>query len=90
MPNDSRIEAGRRRANASKRALALVAAGGFVAMLGVARHTHPGTASSGATGTSRALAGVSSTQGSLSLGGGTLASPSPSSGTPSQVQTSTS
>jgi len=98
MPKDSRIETGRRRALAAKRALALVAASGFVALLGVARYTHPGTASSSTSHSSRSLAGVdSSSRGSLTLGGGSVASPSPSTGSsPSsglaapQVQTATS
>ena len=85
MPSNSRVEAGRRRASAAKRAVALTAAGGFVVVLGVARHAHPGTA---ATHTAQSTStGVSSdAQSSLTLGGGAITSPSvasPSSGSSS-------
>ena len=75
VPSTSRVEAGRRRASTAKRAVALTAASGFVVVLGVARHAHPGTA---ATHTAQSSStGVSSdAQGGFSLGGGSITSPS--------------
>jgi hypothetical protein len=52
MQESSRIEAGRRRAARAKRTVALVAAGSFLAVFGLARVTHPGTAAAGSGTTS--------------------------------------
>jgi hypothetical protein len=46
MPQATRIEAGRRRARAAKRAVALTAAAGFAVLLAVARQGHPATGTS--------------------------------------------
>jgi len=43
MPGVSRVEAGRRRAKAAKRAVALTAAAGFAVVLALARQGHPAT-----------------------------------------------
>lgn len=92
MPNVSRVEAGRQRAAAAKRAVALTAAGGFIVLLGVARYAHPGTA---ATNPSRSSStGVSSdAQNGFLLGGGSISPSTPPSGSQSngyQIQSSTS
>lgn len=74
MPSSSRVEAGRRRAPAAGQAVALTAAGGFVVVLGAARHAHPGTAA-----TQKAQlpsTGVSSdARQGLTLGDGAITSP---------------
>lgn len=94
MSNVSRVEAGRRRASAAKRAVALTAAGGFVVLLGVVRHAHPGAAAN----PSQPSTGVSSdAQSGFSLGGGSISPSAPPSGSSSggfqqvpQIQSSTS
>lgn len=89
MPESSRVDAGRRRASAAKRAVALTAVGGFVAVLGLARQAHPGAAATHRPydTSSSGLPSSDQEQGS-SLGGGWLA---PSSGAAAPpVQTSTS
>jgi len=90
MPEGSRIDAGRRRAFAAKRAVALTAVGGFVAVLGLARQAHPGAAAAHrpqATPSS-GLSSSNQEQGS-SLGGGSIMQ-SPSEASAPSVQTSTS
>jgi hypothetical protein len=49
-----RIEDGRRRAHAAKRALAAASVAAFVALLGLARETHPGHASKAASSSAQA------------------------------------
>ena len=79
MPGVSRVEAGRRRAKAAKRAVALTAAAGFAVVLALARQGHPATGASStrsaphSTGTSS----PSLSQSGSTLGGGSVA---PSSG----------
>ena len=87
MQESSRIAAGRYRAARAKRTVAFAAAGSFLAVLGLARATHPGSAaaSSGST-LSPPTALVQQTQAGSSLSSGTIA---PSTSQP-QVQTSTS
>jgi hypothetical protein len=83
----SRIAAGRERAAAAKRFVALVAAGGFVSVLVLARATHPGAAAaSGSAGLSPPQALVSQVQAGSSLAPGAIA---PASSAPA-VSTSTS
>jgi len=89
MQESSRIAAGRRKAVRAKRTVALAAAGSFLAVLGLARATHPGSAAAGSGSTlSPPTALVRQTQAGSSLSSGTIA-PSTSSSQP-QVQTSTS
>lgn len=91
VPDASRVDAGRRRASAAKRAVALTAAGGFVAALVLARQTNPGVAAGSRTSLVPP-AGISSevNQG-LSLGGGSIGSSSGGgSGVQPQVQSATS
>jgi hypothetical protein len=95
MPSESRIEAGRNRAAAAKRALALTAAGGFLLVFGLARLAHPGTAATRSSQLSPPASISSEVQQGLQLGGGSISSPSSGSspGTSSsapQVQTGTS
>jgi hypothetical protein len=97
MPEISRVEAGRRRALAAKRAVAVIAVGGFVAVLGLARHAHPGTAAFSPSVGTASTGHSSHVQRKLSLAGGSIESSSTgssSSGSFSQpqvqVQTSTS
>ncbi|HKI92865.1 MAG TPA: hypothetical protein VJ986_11240 [Gaiellaceae bacterium] len=93
MPDASRVDAGRRRAAAAKRAVTLTAAGGFVVALMLARQTNPGVAAGSRTQLVPP-AGISSevNQG-LSLGGGSIG-PSSSGGSgvqpAPQVQSATS
>lgn len=93
MSDASRVDAGRRRAAAAKRAVALTAASGFVAALVLARQTSPGVAASSNKTSLVPPAGLSSevNQG-LSLGGGSIGSSSGGgSGAPApQVQSSSS
>lgn len=90
MPDVSRVAAGRRRAAAAKRAVALTAAGGFLVVLGLARHAHPGTAA--ATPSPRSpFTGLSSpARQGFSLGGGSIESSPSGSFSQPQVQTQTS
>jgi len=85
MPGVSRVEAGRRRAKAAKRAVALTAATGFAVVLALARQGHPATvvpthstsAGSVAQSTgSSSRSGNSEDDDTSSLGGGSLAPPS--------------
>jgi len=85
MPGVSRVEAGRRRAKAAKRAVALTAAAGFAVVLALARQGHPATVvptHSSSTGSVAQSTGSSSRSGNSedddtsSLGGGSLAPPS--------------
>jgi hypothetical protein len=73
VPEESRVDAGRRRAAAAKRAVALAAAGGFVVALALARHGHPGSAAANPTSQLSPPSGLSSevNQG-FSLGGGSI------------------
>jgi hypothetical protein len=95
MPNESRIEVGRNRAAAAKRALALTAAGGFLAVFGLARLAHPGTTATPSSQLSPPASISSEARQGLRLGGGSITSPSngsspgTSSSTP-QAQTATS
>jgi hypothetical protein len=89
MPDVSRVDAGRRRAAAAKRAVALTAAGGFVVVLGLARQAHPGTAAPTPLPRSPSTGLSSDAQQGYSLGGGWIGPPSGGSSAP-QVQTATS
>jgi|GEM_PF-2465622 hypothetical protein len=71
MPESSRVDAGRQRASAAKRAVALTAAGGFLVVFGLARHAHPGTAATPPSG-STLSSGISSDRQGFSLGGGSI------------------
>jgi hypothetical protein len=95
MPEPTRVEQGRRRARAAKRAVALAAAAGFAVVLGLVRQGHP-AAGAVATHTGHRSTGSSSSspverQGGSALGGGsgtgTLA---PSSGASPPVASRTS
>ena len=92
MPEPSRVDAGRRRAAAAKRAVALTAAGGFVAALVLARQTSPGVAAGGRTALVTPAGLSSEVNQGLSLGGGSIGpSSGGGSGAPApQVQSSTS
>ncbi len=84
---DSRIAAGRERAAAAKRVVALVAAGSFVSVLVLARVTHPGAAAAGGSaGLSPPQALIAQVQASSSLSPGAIA---PAASAPA-VSTSTS
>ena len=95
MPERTRVEAGRRRAQLAKRAVAVTAATGFAVALALVRQGHPATATSSSTPT-RSQSGSSlssfeserddSTLGST-LGGGSIAPPSSA---PAPVATATS
>ncbi len=85
VPEGSRIDAGRMRAAAAKRAVALAAAGGFVVAVGLARHTHPGAAAARGSSLPPPARLAAEVQGS-SLGAGAIA---PSGAAP-QAQTATS
>jgi hypothetical protein len=90
MPQATRVEAGRRRAKAAKRAVALTAVAGFAVLLGVARQGHPATGTStpsvsNSTGSSSSLYGEDDS--GSSLGGGYIA---PSSGGSPPVASQTS
>ncbi len=90
MPEISRVDAGRRRASAAKRAVALTAVGGFVAVLGLARQAHPGTAAAHPVNQTLS-SGISSGRQSFSLGGGSIGPSSGGGSSPApQVQTATS
>ena len=94
MQESSRVTAGRQRAARAKRTIALAAAGGFLAVFGLARISHPGTTAAGSvtTGSSPSSIVVQQSDDSGSddgtLSSGTIA-PSTSSSVP-QVQTATS
>jgi hypothetical protein len=95
MPSESRIEAGRNRAASAKRALSLLAAGGFLVVLGLARFAHPGATATRSSQLSPPASISSEVQQGLKLGGGSISSPSnessPSTSSPTpQVQTGTS
>jgi hypothetical protein len=95
MSSESRIESGRNRAASAKRALSLLAAGGFLVVFGLARLAHPGTTATRSSQLSPPASISSEVQQGLQLGGGSIASPSngSSSGTSSptpQAQTGTS
>ena len=92
MPQATRVEAGRRRARAAKRAVAFTAAAGFAVLLAVARLGHP---AAGTSTTPTSNTSVSHSTGSASslnesgssLGGGSIA---PSSGGSPPVASQTS
>src|SRR5262249_7247830 len=92
MPQATRVEAGRRRARAAKRAVTLTAAAGFAVLLAVAPQGHPAAGTS-TTRTSTAkvshAAGNSSSlgQNGSQLGGGSIA-PSSGGNPPASSQTS--
>lgn len=93
MPDASRVEAGRRRASAAKRAVALTAAGGFVAALVLARQTNPGAAAGNRTPLVPPAGLSSEVNQGFSLGGGSIAAPSggsPGAQAAPQVQSSVS
>src|SRR5438445_2012863 len=76
MPGTTRVEAGRRRARAAKRAVTLTAAAGFAVVLALARLGHPaaGTATTRTVQASTGSPSSSATrQDGSSLGGGSLA-----------------
>lgn len=87
MPRDSRIEAGRTRAAVAKRAVAVTAAGGFLAVLVLARQAHPGAAVAHGSQLSTPTRLTSEVTQGTPLGGGSIGSSG--GGTP-QVQSSTS
>jgi hypothetical protein len=84
----SRIEEARRRALGAKQAAVALAAAGFLAVLLLARGSHPGQAStsSSSSGSSGTQAGQESSDGGFDFGSGSVA---PSTGTP-QTQSSVS
>ena len=86
MQESSRIAAGRRRAAVAKRAVAFAAAGGFAAVLVLARTTHPGASAATGSPLSPPSALLSQVDAGSSLSGGTIA---PAAAAPS-VSTSTS
>jgi len=87
MQESSRIAAGRHKAARAKRTVVIAAAGSFLAVFGLVRATHPGSAApSSGTPLSAPSALVARTQAGSSLSSGTIA---PSQSQP-QVQTSTS
>jgi hypothetical protein len=93
MSEPTRVEAGRRRAQAAKRVVALAAATSFAVALALVRLGHPATATSVPT-PARSQAGGSSPSSTeddqrsgSSLGGGSIA---PSSGGAAPVATATS
>jgi len=95
MQESSRVTAGRRRAARAKRTIALAAAGGFLAVFGLARISHPGTTATGSvtTGSSPSSSVVQQSDDGGESDDGTWSSgtiaPSTSSSVP-QVQTRTS
>ena len=95
MQESSRVTAGRQRAVRAKRTIALAAAGGFLAVFGLARISHPGTTAAGSvtTGSSPSSIVVQQSDDSGESDDGTLSAgtiaPSTSSSVP-QVQTATS
>jgi hypothetical protein len=95
MPGESRIESGRNRAASAKRALSLLAAGGFLVVFGLARLAHPGTAATRSSQLSPPASISSEVRQGLQLGGGSISSPSngssPGTSSPTpQAQTGTS
>jgi hypothetical protein len=85
----SRIEEARSRASAAKRRIGVVAAAGFVALVGLAYASHPGTASSsGAVSAGRSDDSLAESQGQFDFG--YYGSSAPASGAAPQVQTSVS
>jgi len=84
----SRIEEARRRALGAKQAAVALAAAGFLAVLLLARGSHPGQAStsSGSSGSSGTQSGEESSDNSFEFGSGSVA---PSTATP-QTQSSVS
>jgi hypothetical protein len=92
MPQATRVEAGRRRARAAKRAVTLTAAAGFAVLLAVARQGHPAAGASTpsvshSTGSSSASSLYGEDDSGSSLGGGSIA---PSSGGSPPVASQTS
>ncbi len=91
MPQATRVEAGRGRARAAKRAVTLTAAAGFVVLLAVARQGHPAAGTSttptSTTSVSHSTGSSSSLKSGSSLGGGYI---SPSSGGSPPVASQTS
>jgi hypothetical protein len=76
----TRVEGGRRRASAAKRAVALTAAAGFAVVLALVRQGHPATGASPTHSVSQSTGSSSSSshtwEDGSSLDGGTLAPPS--------------
>ena len=76
----TRVEGGRRRAKAAKRAVALTAAAGFAVVLALVRQGHPATGASSTRNVPQSTGSPSSSSSSWedgsSLDGGTLAPPS--------------
>jgi hypothetical protein len=93
MPEPTRVEAGRRRAQAAKRAAAVTAATGFALALALVRQGHPATSNSHSSptrtgsqsGSARSFEGDD--EGGSTLDGGSIA---PASGGIAPVATSTS
>lgn len=77
--SETRVEGGRRRARAAKRAVALTAAAGFAVTLALVREAHPATGASSTHGVPQSTGSSSSSSQSeddgSSFGGGTLAPP---------------
>jgi hypothetical protein len=85
VQRSSRIEAGRRRAEAAKRGVAVVAAAGFVAAVLLARVSHPGQAATGSTATTGSSSADEGTEdGGFSFDQGSFG---PSTSAAPQVQT---
>lgn len=84
MPGPTRVEAGRRRARAAKRAVTVAAAAGFAVVLALARQGHPATGTSSTGGAPQSTGSSSSSVkrddgselGDSQLDGGSLAPPS--------------
>jgi hypothetical protein len=90
MPERTRVEAGRRRAQVAKRLVALTAATGFAVALALVRQGHPATATSPSTRTGSQSASTPSSESERrgsTLGGGFI---SPSPGGTASVVTATS
>ncbi|HJQ73332.1 MAG TPA: hypothetical protein VJ814_00480 [Gaiellaceae bacterium] len=85
MPSETRVEAGRRRARAAKRAVTLTAAAGFAVVLALARQGHPATSVRTPASSTSSVAGSTTSSSESSerdddsgstLGGGSLSPPS--------------
>jgi hypothetical protein len=92
MPQATRVEAGRRRARAAKRAVTITAAAGFVVLLAVARQGHPAAGTSTTPTSNSSVSQSSGSSSSLesgsSLGGGGSIAPSSGGSPPVASQTS--
>jgi len=90
VPERTRVEAGRKRAQAAKRTVALTAATGFAVAIALVRAGHPATATSPSSSSGSRPASSSSSEEREregTLGGGSIA---PSSRGPAPVATATS